>query len=287
MSSALKRQLPLSWQNRLRRVSRLRWITKYRIVRRSGVRLGDNPGRNLRYVLWDPEVESHSYAVDNEAELAVFVADFLSVSVAEVARHLNETKDDPELNDRLARRTRWRFDTKTAPEPANRLLWYALARSLKPRLIVEAGVYQGLGSLILLRALERNAEEGVRGELLSIDLDPGAGWIVEPRLTARWRRVVGTTAEVLERELEGRSVDMLIHDTPHTYENAKLEFDLALSHAADRLVLVDSSGGKTPALEETCAKSRGTRRHFRERPRDHFYPTSGSEVGLIQQDGEP
>ncbi|MGH2962361.1 MAG: class I SAM-dependent methyltransferase [Solirubrobacterales bacterium] len=264
-------------------MNRLRWIAKYRIVRDHDIRLRDDLRTNLRFVLWDPELESHSYEIDNEDELVTFVAELLGAEPRDVERHVEETRSDPELNERLARRTRWRFDVKTRPPAGNRLLWYALARSLKPRLIVETGIYQGLGSLVLLRALERNADEGVEGELLSIDVDPEAGRLVEPGVAARWRKVVGMTTDVLERELDGRSVQMLVQDTPHTYENQAFEFGAALAHAGDRLVLVDSGGGRTPALSELCKRAGGTHRHFRERPHDHFYPTRGSGVALIER----
>jgi hypothetical protein len=267
-------------------MARLRWVTKYRILRSSGARIRDDVRHNLGYVLWDPELEGYSYEIDNEDELAAFVAELLGTPVTDVTRHLEETREDPELNERLARRTRWRFDVKTRPRPGDRLLWYALARSLKPRLIVETGIYQGLGSLVLLRALERNAEEGVEGELLSIDMDPEAGWLVEPRVAGRWRKVVGMTMDVLERELRGRSVQMLIQDTtPHTYETQMFEFGVGLAHAGDRLVLVDRSGEMTRALRELCERDDRTYLLFRERPRNHFFPARGAGVGLIERDG--
>jgi Methyltransferase domain len=279
----LKRVLSLAWQRRLRGVSRFRWLTKYRILGRYGVRIRDDFRRNLSYVLWDPELESYSYELDNEDELVRFAADLLGTAESDVARHLAETKRDPELNERLALRTRWRFDTKTCPPPGNRLLWYVIVRWLKPRLIVETGIYDGLGSLVLLRALERNAEQGVDGRLVSIDVDPKAGRLVDPRTAGRWRKVVGTTSDVLARELEGKTVEMLIHDTPHLYEIQRLEFGCALEHGGKRLVLIDGSGGQTPALRELCEGSGAAIGHFNERPHDHFYTPAGTDVCVIER----
>ena len=55
IKSQLKK-LPLHWQDRLRRFSRLRWLEKSRIVRRYGASFRAQPLIVARYVLLDPDV---------------------------------------------------------------------------------------------------------------------------------------------------------------------------------------------------------------------------------------
>jgi hypothetical protein len=74
--------------------------------------------------------------------------------------------------------------------------WYAVVRALKPQLIVETGIKQGLGSLVLLAALERNAGEGGSGRLISFDIDPFSGWVVPQRLRARCGRLANHRREL-------------------------------------------------------------------------------------------
>jgi len=270
------------WQARARALSRLRWVAKYRLMRRAGERLRDHPGRNLAYVLWDPELESHTYDVANLDELADFLAAEFDVDRQRALAYLQEPESDPVFNEDWHRRMRFRFDVKRRRvELANRLIWWGLVRTLRPRFVVECGMFNGVGSLVLLRALERNREEGSPGELLSIDSDVTMGWAVPPELHGDWTKVQGFTSDVLEGALEGRQVDMLIHDTPHTYENQVAEFSAALKHPAELMVLIDSSGGRTPALEEQCAEHAGRYRYFRERPKEHFYPGNGSGIGIF------
>lgn len=275
------------WQARARALSRLRWMAKYRLVHRSGERVRDNPGRNLAYVLWDPELESHTYDVANLGELAEFLAAELGVEQERALDYLHEPDADPIFNEEWARRMRFRFDVKHRVQLANRLIWWGLVRTVRPRLVVECGIFNGVGSLVLLRALERNRAEGTPGELLSIDSDPTMGWAVPSRLEEHWTTVEGFTSDVLEEAIEGRDVGILIHDTPHTYENQILEFSVALRHSAEQMVLIDSSGGQTPALEELCEREGGRYRYFRERPKDHFYPGNGSGIGIFDRRETP
>jgi hypothetical protein len=281
----LKEAVGPRWQARARALSRLRWLAKYRLMRRTGAHLRDDLGRNLAYVLWDPELESHTYDVDNLDELADFLAAELGADRERVLGYLREPETDPVFNEEWARRMRFRFDVKHRAQLANRLIWWGIVRTLRPRLVVECGIFNGVGSLVLLRALERNRAEGSPGELISIDSDPTMGWAVPPALQEHWTTVEGFTSDVLEETISGREVGMLIHDTPHTYENQVLEFSAALRHPAERLVLIDSSGGQTPALEEICEREEGRYRYFRERPKNHFYPGNGSGIGIFDRGG--
>lgn len=259
-------------------LGRLRWVTKWRLVRQSESR----PLEHLRYVLLDPEVESFSYDLANEQELVEHLAAVFTVDRESVQRYVDETRHDPELTELLANRTRWRPHLKRRQALGNRLLWYAIARILKPQVVVETGIYRGLGSLALLVALNRNAQEGYCGELVSVDADPRAGQLVPRHLRQRWTKVTGKSADVLDGAVAGRTIDLFFQDTPHTPENQELEFDVALRHAAARLVIVEGSGGYCPTLAELAERLNVQRHHFREQPLNHFYKSPGSAYVIVE-----
>lgn len=235
-----------------RRLSRFRWIAKYRVVRYSGAPLLKLS--SIRYLLWDPEVESHTYEIENVEEMIGFCARAFQLPEGDVRRYMAEAQVEPEFTSLLRARTRWAFDVKTQPPLAQRLLWWVLVRGRKPAVIVETGVYDGLGSLVLLVAAQRNEQEGgPRTRVIGIDSDPRAGRLVPPNLRERWEFVVGYTSDVLEGAVADAKIGVLIHDTPHTEEIQQFEFGLALRHADDPLTIVDGSGGKVPTLAEMAA----------------------------------
>ncbi len=283
LKARLKAIVGPKWLARVRTLSRFRWFAKYRFLRGAGQRLRDDPRRNLAYVLWDPEVESHTYDVANVEEMAVFLGRELGVESATALAYLREPEDDPAFNAEWRHRTRRRLDVKRRVQPANRLLWWGIVRIARPRLVVECGIFNGVGSLVLLRALERNREEGDPGELLSIDEDPTMGWAVPAEMRDNWTTVTGLTGDVLDDSIAGRQVDMLIHDTVHSYENQALEFSAALRNGSGPLVLLDSSGGRTTALEELCQAKGGRYRHFQDLAEGHFYTGNGTGVGFFDR----
>ncbi len=83
--------------------------------------------------------------------------------------------------------------------------------------------------------------------------------------------------------LEGRRVDMLFQDTPHTEENQRFEFTAALTHAARRLLLLDASGGTAPTLRAMCAEHDGTYHEVPMRSRGHIYPGGAITFGVFDK----
>jgi Methyltransferase domain len=279
IKSLLKRASP-AWQDRLRRLSRLRWLEKARLVRGYRRSVRANPLGIARYVLFDPEVGDFSYDIENEGELAQFLADALAVDAAQIVGYMAEAHAAPALTRDLSARVRWRPDMKRRIGLANRLAWYVVARATKPRLVVETGVKHGLGALVLLVALERNAGEGSRGRLISFDNDPYSGWVVPDRLYASWERICATTQDALEAALAGQAVDLFICDTPPDYELESFEMRAALRHAAPGVILIAGNGDRTTALPELAAELGGDYRLFAERPRHPVFPGTGVALAL-------
>jgi hypothetical protein len=258
-----------------RYLRRLRWISKARSVR--GV--GEPVRRHLRFVLADPEPDNFTYELANEDELAAWVQRVCGQTLERARAALAEPLADEVLRARLrataGRRWCW---SKPAPPFGKRRGWYAVARLLAPALIVEAGVHDGLGSLLLLRALELNAAEGREGRLISFDVNPAAGWLVGT--DPRWSLRIESSATGLPKLLATDGpVGMFIHDSLHTYENERWELDTVGAALAPDGVLISDNVHVTRALFE-CSHERGLDYvEFAERSVDHFYPGAAMGAG--------
>jgi predicted O-methyltransferase YrrM len=115
------------------------------------------------------------------------------------------------------------------------LIQFAVARALRPEVIVETGVGNGISSMYWLLACHLNG----KGRVYSIDIDRGeylpagrqTGWIVPDYLRARWILRLGDAKELLPQLLaEMGTVDIFVHDSLHSYEHMKFEFDAAYPH---------------------------------------------------------
>jgi Methyltransferase domain len=114
---------------------------------------------------------------------------------------------------------------------------YYIARSYRPELVVETGVWTGRTSWFILQALDDND----KGELVSVDIgskkqegdssDPQGlptkeiGGLVPQRLRSRWHLMVGDAAEILPSFVKRpNKVDFFLHDSNHSYQFMTLEF---------------------------------------------------------------
>jgi predicted O-methyltransferase YrrM len=108
---------------------------------------------------------------------------------------------------------------------------YLLCRLIEPSVVVETGVAYGVSSAFILKALEANG----RGTLYSVDLPPLRreaerfwGVAVPEELRDRWRLHRGASARVLPRLLrETGPADLFVHDSLHTHQNMRREFETA------------------------------------------------------------
>jgi hypothetical protein len=229
----------------------------------------------------DPELDNFTYELRNEADLPDFVSEVLASDRDRAAAHMYELKTDVVLRSEIEASTRGRLSSKRVPEYGHRLAWYAFVRELKPSLVVETGIQDGLSSIVLLRALERNDEEGSPGRLKSFDIMPGSGWLVGERHRPNWQLTIGSTYDTLEPALEGGEVGVIIHDSENTYESEQFEFGVALRHAADRLLLM-TNRAPVGGLRDFAAEHGLRYVEFVEEPL-HFYPGTPQGAALYRR----
>jgi predicted O-methyltransferase YrrM len=133
-----------------------------------------------------------------------------------------------------------------------RMLLYLLVRKHRPKVFIETGVSRGAASAYILAAMRENGE----GRLYSIDLPPkqaavstdtrhdravlsdgqyfdpqGIGDYVPEYLKDRWELILGDARKELPALLQRLGkVDVFFHDSLHTYDHMKFEFEAAWPH---------------------------------------------------------
>jgi hypothetical protein len=260
-----------------RKASRFRWLYKTRLVK------GWPKGSTLtavRFVALDPDINTFTYELGNVREVCEEVADILGRDRASALRYGSELLSDGVLRARIRRRSGFRLEAKSRPPLGRHVAAYVATRLTKPSLVVECGIKHGLGSAVLLRALERNGEEGRQGQLLSIDPDSQAGWVVDRSAHPDWQLVVATSGEALPSALGSRSVGMLISDSLPDESVVAWELNAALRSGARETVVMSNHHWND--VVRTIAAERGARVGMVfEHPNGHPYPGRGIDVAYF------
>ena len=126
----------------------------------------------------------------------------------------------------------------------------------KPEIVVESGVSDGMSSLFILNALKSNGT----GRLYSIDFpDVGMpiiygkepGWIVPEHMRTQWDLILGKSKNKLPILLERlKFIDIFIHDSEHSYQNMKFEFNCALQHSHEDSIIMSDDVAANHAFME-------------------------------------
>jgi hypothetical protein len=245
-------------------------IRNYRVLQRA-------PIDAFRFMIFGRELDNFTYEIANEEELARFLEKAVGIPTRDAEAYIAELQGDSELRSAIEANLRGRSDRNRTMPYGRRLGWYAIVRARKPKLVVETGVHDGLGSAVLLRALQRNADEGDDGTLVSFDINDQAGWLVPDSLRSRHQLEIGSAPGNFARAFDGRRVGLFIHDSDHRYEHEIAEFEAVGPMCAPNAVLItDNAFGA--AFPDFCERQ-GIRTHiFKEVPRGHWYPGAG--IGL-------
>jgi predicted O-methyltransferase YrrM len=156
------------------------------------------------------ELVSYNLAISKNTYSA-FGSEFLKIS-----QKLNKRYSKVALN----------YPVKSGMTNAGLKFLYFAVRMLKPKIIVESGVANGVSTFFITEALMRNR----KGTLVSIDISNDVGSLVTDEQRKHWNLVILSrpTARTLKKILDGLpGIDIFLHDSSHFYDWQKLEYDEA------------------------------------------------------------
>lgn len=188
----------------------------------------------LRYLFTPAQRQNWYCDIVNLDEAALFVSSITGCEFELTHKMIDEIRRNANFKadlDKLLGQTRYR-PQRDLPL-GRRLAWYAIVRIARPVCCVETGVHDGLGSSVILLALEENHRQyGDDGRLISIDL-PSAdlptdfpacpGWLIPESLRHRHQLLIGNSRHLLPRVVAENAVDFFIHDSDHSPEHERFE----------------------------------------------------------------
>jgi len=204
--------------------------------------------------------------------LAAIVACAVEKTTEEISNYIREVIDDSQL------RAAAEMPSDIRCGFGRRLGWYAVARAIKPKLIVETGVERGHGSLILCAALLRNAAEGYPGQYFGTDLNPIAGRLLKGKYAAVGKILYGDSIESLTA-MNG-PIDLFINDSDHSAEYEYKEYQAVRDKLSPKAIILGDNAHVTNKLI-TFSRETGRRfLFFKEQPENHWYPGAGIGISF-------
>lgn len=251
---------------------------------RSALRLTLKPV--FRCVIWTFTSREHynfTYHLEplNIAHLTSLLSVVTGKDCNAIAGYLREVQEDSQLREHLLRHTKSSKEKYVADMDVRfgrRIGWYALARAIRPRVIVETGVDKGLGSCVLAAALMKNATEGFPGRLIGIDINPRAGYLLQAPYDQFGKIICGDSLATLRSLNE--EVDMFIHDSVHTPEFEFNEYLAVQPKLSRNAIVLSDNAHFTDRLLVWAQQNDRDFLFFGEKPKDHWWPGDGLGIAF-------
>jgi predicted O-methyltransferase YrrM len=251
----------------------------FRVIYRTFVMLPFVLPRLIKGFLWTwQKTENSNFYYDltdkNILELAQFVSIACNIESRQAEQYINEARQDEQLHEQIHEAMKKDKSMKNSNlQLGRRLGWYAVIRAMKPKLVVETGVHQGLGSITIISALIRNTEDGFSGRYLGTDLDPRAGVLLQGRYLEFGELLYGDSIESLEKISE--KIDVFINDSDHSATYEAREYEVITSKLGLGSIILGDNCHVTDALIKYSLSLNRKFLFFKEEPKSHWYPGAG------------
>ena len=215
----------------------------------------------------------------NELHLAHLLALVTGRPAQEIAGYFDELRHDIALRNVVIDQVE-RLERRGGYDPVarygRRIGWYALVRTMKPKVVIETGVEKGLGAMVLCAALLRNAREGAEGRYYGTDIDRGAGMLFCEPYRNMGEILYGDSIETLSAFTE--AVDIFINDSDHSADYEGREYRVIAPRLSEHALIIGDNAHVTDELLKFSSETGRQFVFFREEPANHWY--LGAGIGL-------
>lgn len=217
----------------------------------------------------------------NLSYLAQVISIVTNSPVSVIEKYLDEPVMDNDLKKYVIKRSmlhEFSSITDARCDFGRRLGWYAIVRTLKPKIIVETGVDKGFGSVLLCYALKKNAEEGFSGRYFGTDINPNAGFLLADPYKQFGEILYGDSIDSLKNFKN--SIDVFINDSSHSSEYEYNEYLTIEQKLSDKSIILGDNSHSTDKLLLFSKKTGRKFLFFKEEPKNHWYPGGGIGISF-------
>jgi len=229
---------------------------------------------NFTYDLTDENIEylTHTIAVVTNLDYSL------------IHDYIVEIQSDQQLKETILKAIQTSSERKFADKEiryGRRLGWYALARAMKPKIIIETGVDKGLGAVVLCAALLKNKTEGFEGKYYGTDINPNAGYFLQGKYQEVGEILYGDSISSLLAFTT--KIDLFINDSDHSADYEYNEYSTIKDLIDENSIILGDNSHCTNKLSQFSLENSRDFIFFNEVPLNHWYPGAGIGISYIKK----
>ena len=258
----------------------------FRVLRRSGIvykYVAPQLSNSIKWIFLKTEESNFNYRIttQNKLYLASFIASVTGCKVKSAEGFMLEIESNGELKAHFSEHLSESIDRKRIEiDYARRIGWYAFIRATKPKLVVETGVDNGVGSCVIAAALIRNLEDGFSGRYIGTEINKDAGKYFSGVFSTVGEIRYGDSIELLEQIRE--DIDLFINDSDHDVDYEYNEYMTIRNKLSPQAIILGDNSHVSNSLVKFSNENGRSFLFFQEKPDKHWYPGAGIGISYLK-----
>ena len=222
----------------------------------------------LRWIFFDEELSNFTYKIKNKNEIIHIINVLTGAGYKEIISILDEVNiNNSNMKKVFSDKYFKRYDSDIF---GRRLIWYAITRIIKPDIVIESGVFEGLGSALLTMGLFQNFKENpkIRPKFIGIDIKL-KNYYLNPqfdKIDIELNEI--DSIDFLNKFNEKKKI-LYISDAKHDPEFEKKEYNLISKNLIKNSIIISDNGSE--ALSEFSILNNKKILCFTEQVSEHWY----------------
>lgn len=268
----------------LRRYTRDIFI--FRVLRRARIvykYVSPQLRNSIKWMFLKTEESNFNYKItaQNKLYLASFVASVTGCEVKSAQEFILEIESNKQLKDHFGENASNSKDRQRIEiDYARRIGWYAFIRAAKPKLVVETGVDNGVGSCVIAAALIRNLSDGFSGRYIGTEINKDAGKYFSGIYSTVGEIRYGDSIELLEQIRD--DIDLFINDSDHDVDYEYNEYTTIQHKLSPQAIVLGDNSHVSNSLVKFSNENGRSFLFFQEKPDKHWYPGAGIGISYVK-----
>jgi predicted O-methyltransferase YrrM len=237
----------------------------------------------MRWIFQKTEESNFNYKItpQNKLYLANFVASVTGCDVKSAQDFFLEIESNVELKAHFGEHeSESKARKRVEIDYARRIGWYAFIRAAKPKLVVETGVDNGVGSCVIAAALIRNSDDGFSGRYIGTEINKNAGKYFSGIYSTIGEIRYGDSIELLKEIRE--DIDLFINDSDHDVDYEFNEYMTIRNKLSPQAIILGDNSHVSNSLVKFSNENGRSFLFFQEKPEEHWYPGAGVGISYVK-----
>jgi hypothetical protein len=244
----------------------LRLVSKFRLLK--SYRVPTTSLDAIKFCIFSRELDTFTYSIANIDELTRTLSGYFKTDRTIQENYVSEIENYSKNLSGVLRFSGGR-------EIGRHMFVYCAIRNIKPDIVIELGVKEGLGTLCIIQALDMNNS----GKVISVDNNPTSGRLIRKLEHIRLNFYIEDSVKFMSKLNMLSGVVIVISDSSNDINHIEAEWQNAINTSTGSLYFQHNLGWSNLVPDKI---EKNDYMFFKEQAKHLFYPGRGSYIGKIK-----